>query len=212
MSERTELNRLKHKGRSDIADAYAILDGERVGSLGWADESGQPFVIPIAYARRGDELLFHGSTGAGGLRAVAEGRPVCFNVMVLDGLVLARSGYESSMQYRSVSVLGNCRVLADDEKQPALEYITEWLWPGRGATLRPMLAKEVAATQVLALPIAEWSCKVSEAWPTDSEADLDWPVWAGVVPVRRVLGEPLPAPDLKPEFAEVPGYLKGWRA
>lgn len=203
-TDRTRLTRTKHKGRFDRATAYSILDACLVGQLAWADDAGRPFVIPLAYARAGDRLLFHGSTGAGGLRQVAAGRPICFSVTMLDGLVLARSAFESSMHYRSVNAFGNCRELAGDEKQIALELISARLLPGRSAALRPTTSKELAATLVLELPLVEVSAKVSSEWPHDTAEDLAWPVWAGVVPIETRLGEPIAAPDLAPEFATLP--------
>lgn len=206
-TERTQLTRAKHKGRSDRDTVNAILDAALVGQLAWADDSGQPFVVPIAFARDGDRLLFHGSTGAGSLRQAAAGRPVCFSVTLLEGLVLARSAFESSMHYRSVNAFGTCRQLDGDEQTAALEIVTQRLLPGRAASLRPMTAKEVAATLVLELPLVEVSAKVSDAWPHDEAADLQWPVWAGVVPLQTKLGQPLAAPDLAAEFAALPTLL-----
>ena len=146
------------------------------------------------------------------MRALAAGAKCCFNVFHEDGLVLARSAFESSFHFRSVTVLGVCEELLGEDKRVALDAITEGLFPGRSRELRPMSEKEVAATIVLALPLDELSCKVSASWPEDSEADLGWPVWAGVLPVRKSFGEPLPAPDLRDEFAKAPGYLSGWQA
>ena len=211
-TERTGLNRLRHKAVFDAAAVHAILDSARVGTLAWADGYGQPFALPMAYVRDGGRLLFHGSTGGGMLRALAAGARCCFNVFHEDGLVLARSAFESSFQYRSVTVLGVCEELADVAKRQAMDTITEGLFPARARELRPMSDKEVAATLVLALPLDELSCKVSAGWPDDSAEDLDWPVWAGVLPVRKVFGEPLPAPDLREEFGAVPPYLSEWRA
>lgn len=209
---RTELNRAKHKAVFDAATVHQFLDSGRVGTLAWVDADGQPFAVPLAYARQGERLLFHGSTGGGALRALAAGAKCCFNVFHEDGLVLARSAFESSFHYRSVTVLGVCEELLGTEKVQALEFITERLFPGRSAELRPMSDKEVAATMVLALPLAELSCKESRDWPDDSETDLEWPVWAGVLPVHKEFGEPLAAPDLKAEFAAPPPYLRSWRA
>ena len=173
------------------------------------DATGQPFVVPVAYAPFGDGVTFHGSTASRLFRSLAAGAQTCLTVTRYDGLVLARSTFESSMHYRCAMVLGRADVLDGDLKLAAMEAITEHLMPGRWAEARRPSAKELAATLVLQLPLTEWSVKVSDGPPDDLEADLAMDVWAGVVPVRETYGEPVPAPDLRAGTA-VPGYVRDW--
>jgi nitroimidazol reductase NimA-like FMN-containing flavoprotein (pyridoxamine 5'-phosphate oxidase superfamily) len=187
----------------------AVLDAGRVAHVAIV-ESGQPYGLPVGYARDGDRVLLHGSTGSRLLRALAAGSPACVTVTILDGLVLARSAFESSMNYRCAMVLGSAAALAGDDKLAALRRIAEHLLPGRWAEIRPPSAKELAATLVVALPLTEWSVKLSDGPPDDDAADAALPVWAGVVPVTERLGEPVPAPDLA-SGRPLPDYLRAWR-
>jgi uncharacterized protein len=197
-ARRTDVRRLPEKQVHDVAVLHAILDAALHASVG-IEVDGQPFVLPMACARDGDQLLLHGSTGSRLMRAVAAGAPVCISVTHLDGLVYARSAFESSMRYRSATVLGTASEVPADERLHALEVLTEHLLPGRWAELRAPLPKEVAATMVLRLPLTEWSVKVSDGFPEDPAEDLDQPVWAGVVPLGMSLGSPVDAPDLGPD-------------
>jgi hypothetical protein len=163
----------------------AVVDGER------------PVVLPMACARDGDRLLLHGSTGSRVMRLLAAGAPACATVTLLDGLVLARSAFESSMHYRSVVVFGRAVEVGAEEKEGALRRLTEHLLPGRWDRLRPPHRRELAATTVVGLPLAECSVKVSDGWPDDPDDDLDWPVWAGVVPLSTTRGRPVPDPRLQ---------------
>ena len=187
----------------------AVLDAGRVAHVAVTDGSGQPYVLPVAHARDRDAVLFHGSTGSRLFRSLAEGAPTCLTVTLLDGLVVARSVFESSMHYRSAMVLGTATAVDDGAKLAALERISEHLLPGRWTDARQPNAKELAATLVLSLPLAEWSVKVSDGPPDDAAEDLDLPVWAGVVPLRESWGEPVPAPDLRGD-RPVPAYVAGW--
>ncbi|MGD9954672.1 MAG: pyridoxamine 5'-phosphate oxidase family protein, partial [Candidatus Nanopelagicales bacterium] len=162
----------------------------------------------VAYARDGDRVLFHGSTGSRLFRALADGAPTCFTVTLLDGLVLARSAFESSMHYRGAMVLGSCTVLEGEEKDDTLRMISDHLLPGRWADIREPSRKELAATVMLALPLDEASVKISDGDPDDDPQDLDRPIWAGVVPIREVFGEP--RPDERGAAHPVPDYVKGW--
>lgn len=208
---RTTIKRIAEKAVFDRDVVNAILDEGLIAHVAWADETGQPYVIPTGYVRDGDRILFHGSTGAGMFRALANGSPACATVTLLDGMVLARSAFESSMHYRSVVVLGKCEVLEDDEKAAALDVFTDRLLPERRPSLRPMLKKEIAATLILALPLNELSAKVSNGQPTDEGDDINFPVWAGVVPMKTVFGTPIPADNLAPEYQEVPEYISRWK-
>ncbi|HEY9392086.1 MAG TPA: pyridoxamine 5'-phosphate oxidase family protein [Mycobacteriales bacterium] len=196
VTDRTRLRQVKHKASDDRSMLYRILDAGHVGHLAIVQD-GQPYVLPVAYGRDGDRVLLHGSTGSRLFRTLATGAPTCLEVTLVDGLVLARSGFETSMHYRSVMVLGRCAVLPADQKLAAMERITEHILPGRWAQLRPPKPRELAATMLLALPLTEVSVKVSDAPPDDFAEDLDFPVWAGVVPLRTVTGIPVPAPDLR---------------
>jgi nitroimidazol reductase NimA-like FMN-containing flavoprotein (pyridoxamine 5'-phosphate oxidase superfamily) len=163
----------------------------------------------VGFARDGDRVLLHGSTASRLFRTLADGAPTCLTVTVVDGLVLARSQFESSMHYRSAMVLGRCRPLGEDEKPGALSRLTERLMPGRCADARPGSRRELAATTVLELPLDEWSLKVSSSPPDDAEEDLSRPVWAGVVPVVHGYGTPVAAPDLTASHP-VPAYIAAW--
>lgn len=206
-TDRTRVHRLPEKASTDRATLHAILDAAKVAHVAFADEHGQPFNLPVGVARDADRLLMHGSTGSRLFRTLAKGAPACVTVTLLDGMVLARSAFESSMHYRSAMVLGTPREVVD--KVTALRAMSEQWMPGRWDTLRPPNGKELAATMVLELPLEEWSVKVSDAPPEDDPADLDAPVWAGVLPIVSDYGDPVPAPDLRGD-PPVPSYLRSW--
>ena len=206
---RTTVRRLPDKQVHDRAVLDAVLDAARVAHVAVLDGEGRPYVLPVAHARDGDRVLFHGSTGSRLFRGLAAGAATCLTVTLVDGLVAARSTFESSMHYRSAMVLGTSTPVADADKPRALQVLTDHLMPGRWADARHPNAKELAATLVLALPLDEWSVKVSDGPPDDDESDLDRPVWAGVVPVRAAWGEPVDAPDLHGRHP-VPDYVRGW--
>jgi uncharacterized protein len=208
MSERTRITRLREKARSDRPALDALLDGARVGHFGLADDAGRPLVIPTAIARDGDLVLAHGSTGSPWMRALAGGAPTCLAVTALDGLVVARSAFESSLHYRSAVLFGRCTPVEGGGKDAALDRLTEALLPGRAAEIRRPSRRELEATLVLSLPIVEWSLKVSDGWPDDPPEDLAGGAWAGVVPLCSGYGEPRPAPDLSAEIA-VPASVRG---
>ena len=198
----TTVTRARHKQRDDIVELYALLDEVHVAHVGIVREDGTPLVLSTAIARDGDRLLIHGSTGSPWLGRVAGGAPISVAVTTVDGLVLARSAFESSIHYRSAVLFGSCTRLSDvEQKRAALDVLTDALIPGRVGELRPSTARELAATSVLALPIQTWSLKVSDGWPDDPGEDVAGPAWAGVVPARTVYGTPIPAPDLRPGIA-----------
>ena len=207
--ERTKVRRLPEKQVSERSALYAILDAARVAHVCVADAGGQTYVLPVAFARDGDDVLIHGSTGSRLFRSLAAGAPTCVTVTLLDGMVLARSAFESSMHYRSAMMFGTCEVTRPDDVGRCLEVLTEHLLPGRWAELRPPTAKELAATTLLRMPLREWSVKVSNGWPDDPVEDLHEPVWAGVVPIQSTFGTPLPTPDLQEPY-EPPPYLARW--
>lgn len=209
-SDLTRIRRLPEKGRAQRDELDAILDAAKVAHLAFVD-GDQPMNIPVGCARDGDRLLMHGSTGSRLFRLLAAGAPVCATITLLDGLVLARSAFESSMHYRSAMIFGTARAITDrEEKNTALRAVSEAWMPGRWDELRPTAAKELAATMVLELPLEQWSVKVSDGPPADLPEDLDAPVWAGVLPITTAYGVPVPAPDLRGEPA-VPDYLSSWR-
>ncbi|HTM32501.1 MAG TPA: pyridoxamine 5'-phosphate oxidase family protein [Vicinamibacterales bacterium] len=203
VTARTELRRYPVRGLFDRAAVYRILDEGFVCHVAFAVE-GQPYAIPTAYARVGDTIFLHGSAASRMLRSLSAGLNVCVTVTLVDGLVLARSAFHHSMNYRSVVVLGRARlVTAAEEKVNALRAFTNHIVPGRWDELRPVTDQELAATSVLALPIEEASAKVRTGPPKDDEEDLSWPVWAGVVPLRLADGEPLPDEHVRTDVARI---------
>ena len=202
------MRRLPEKQVSERSRLNAILDAARVAHVGLTD-ADQPYVLPVAFARDGDDVLIHGSTGSRLFRALAAGAPTCITVTIIDGLVLARSAFESSMHYRSAMMFGSCEVVVAADIARCLEVLTEHLMPGRWEQLRPPTAKELAATTLLSMPINEWSVKVSDGWPDDPDEDLHQPVWAGVVPIESAFGAPIPTPDLQEPY-EPPPYVAHW--
>lgn len=210
-TERTRVRRLPEHAVRDRGALHQVLDAGLVGHLAVVDEAGQPYVLPVAYARVGESVLFHGSTASRLFRLCAAGAPVCLTVTELDGLVLARSAFESSMNYRSAMVLGHCTVLHGRTKELGLRQISEHLMPERWEEIRKPSAQELKATAVLELPLDECSLKVSAGGPTDESADLALPVWAGRLPLVRRWGEPVPADDLDPEHDRIPEYIDRWR-
>ncbi len=213
-TERTRIRRSPDTQDRDVAARDAVLGAALTGVVAVVDD-GQPFALPVAVAPDADpvtgqaRLLVHGSTGSRLFRLLATGAPACLTVTLLDGLVLARSQFESSMHYHSVVALGRFSPVAADDVGRARDVLTEHLMPGRTVDARAASRKETAATLLLALPLDEWSLKVSAADPDDDPAHLDRQVWAGVVPLRQVWGEPVPAPDLRQPMP-VPGYVAAW--
>lgn len=205
-TRRTTLRRLPKRGHHDFETIAAILDAGCLCHLGFVVED-QPYVIPTAYGRKDSTLFVHGSAVSRTLGALAEGIPVCLTVSHLDGLVLARSGFHSSLNYRSVMVLGRATPVADDEKLDALAVISEQILRGRWADVRPVKRKELNATSVLRIPITEASAKVRTGPPADDEVDYALPIWAGEIPLKLKAGKPVPDARL-PADIPVPAYVK----
>jgi nitroimidazol reductase NimA-like FMN-containing flavoprotein (pyridoxamine 5'-phosphate oxidase superfamily) len=205
---RTQLRRKRERQADDRALLYAVLDEALVCHLGLVDDDGTPLVLPTMHARVGDVVYVHGSTGAASLAAE---RDVCLTVTLLDGLVLARSVFAHSANYRSAVVRGRARRVTDpDEQLAALRAVVEHLTPGQWDHARRPDRRETAATAVLALPLDEASVKVRQGPPGDPEAVSDGdPRWAGVVPVTTILGAPEPCPAL-PEGVVVPEHVRAW--
>jgi nitroimidazol reductase NimA-like FMN-containing flavoprotein (pyridoxamine 5'-phosphate oxidase superfamily) len=202
---RTRVVREPQRAVYDRAEVYKILDEGFICHLGFSVD-GQPYVIPTSYGRSGDVLYIHGSAASRMLRRLSEGIPVCMTVTLLDGLVLARSVFNHSMNYRSVVVLGTASLVEDsDEKLKALYAISEHILPGRWAESRQPNDKELKATSVIRLPIQEFSAKVRTGPPIDDEEDYSFPVWAGVIPLTTVTGQPIP--DKQVELA-IPEYVQ----
>ena len=178
--------------------------------MGLVDD-GHPVVIPVSYARDGDFVLIHGSPASRLFRAYRAGAPACLTVTLLDGVVLARSAFNSSMNYRSVVLFGTMEEVTDrDEKWAALDALTDGILPDRKEQLRPMTDKEVTATTVLRMPIEHASAKVRTGPPgADDDEDVDWPVWAGVIPLTTSWGPPVPAPTLAAGI-EIPDHVAGY--
>lgn len=195
-TERTTLKRLPQRGSYDREVVYRILDEGLVCHVGFAVD-GQPFVIPTAYGRVGDKLYIHGSAASRTLRDLSGGIPVCVTVTLVDGLVLARSAFHHSINYRSVVILGAATVVAAaEEKMTALKAFTEHVIPGRWDDVREPNEQELKGTSVLALPLAEVSAKVRTGPPKDDEEDMAIPVWAGELPLRITAGPPVDDPQL----------------
>ena len=196
------------RGVYDRASIDAILDEALIAHLAFAGEDGQPYAIPTLYARVGDAVWVHGSSASRTLRTLGRGARACLTVTLVDGLVFARSIFNHSVNYRSVIVLGEARAVTDqEEKRAALAAFAERIAPNRWADARPPTPQELKATSILALPLDEASAKVRTGPPVDDDADRALDVWAGVVPIRLVRGEPAPDPALRSGI-EIPPYLR----
>jgi uncharacterized protein len=191
-SERTRLRRRPERGAYDRDTVHAVLDAGLVCHIGFVHD-GQPFVLPAVYARVGESLYVHGSAASRMLRGLRDGLPVCVTVTLLDGIVLARSAFHHSMNYRSAVLLGVAVAVEDEgERLRAFEALIERMVRGRWTQVRPPNTTELRATMVLRLPIAEASAKIRSGPPLDDAEDLGWPCWAGRVPVRLVATTPVP--------------------
>ena len=202
-SPRTRLRRLHDKAAYDAGTVHAILDAQPLAHIGHLVD-GCPVATPTLQWRMDDRVYWHGSTASRMVRAAA-GQPVSLTVTLLDGLVLARSGLEHSVNFRSVMVFGTAELVTDPaQKAHHLEVMIDQMFPGRWAQLRPMTAQELKATAILSLPLTEASAKIGAGMPTDLPQDMDWPVWAGIIPLRQIAdipqsdGPPLgPLPSLR---------------
>jgi uncharacterized protein len=206
---RTAVKRLPKRASYDRDTVYEILDEGFVCHVGFVVD-GQPFVIPTGYARSGDNLYIHGSQASRMLRSIATGIEVCVTVTLVDGLVLARSAFHHSMNYRSVVVFGRATLVEDgEEKMEALRAFTDHVVPGRWNEVRPPDENEMRMTSVLRLPLAEASAKVRTGPPIDDEADYELPVWAGVIPLRQIADDPIGDARLKPG-TRLPNHLRNY--
>jgi len=202
-TSRTKVRRLSKRAVYDKARVHEILDEGFLCHVGFAVE-GQPYVIPTLYARAGELLYMHGSGASRMLKKLAEGVDICLTVTLVDGYVLARSAFHHSINYRSVTVLGRARLVAElEEKLTALQLITDHVVPGRSDEVRGPNELEMRQTVVLALPLEEVSAKVRVGPPVDDEEDYQLPIWAGVVPIHTRLGAPVADGRVLPGAVEV---------
>lgn len=204
----TRISRLSEKQDTSRSALEALLDSTPLANVALVRD-GHPVVFPTGFARVGTDLVIHGSTGSPWLRALSTGAPAAVSVTTLDGVVVARSAFESSFRYRSATLFGVFEQVSAEDKAALLDQLTESFIPGRVAELRPSNRKEIAATLVLRMPIAEdnWSLKISDGWPEDPDEDIAGEAWAGVVPMTVAYGEPMPAPDLTAGIA-VPASVR----
>lgn len=211
-SERTTLHRYAHRAAYDRETIDAILDEGVVAHLGLQTDRGFPVVIPLVYGRHGDTLYLHGSAASRFFRtARTPSLEVCMTVTLVDGLVVARSTYNTDINYRSVVVIGSaCEVVDREEKRLGLELLVEHILPGRNADARPPTDKELRSTMLLRLPIDEASAKVRTGWPLDDDEDYQLPVWAGVIPLRSEWEAPRTDPGLKFRL-EAPTYVAAYQ-
>lgn len=207
-ADRTRIHRLPHKQVDDPAAISKILARAIVAHVGISVD-GQPFVIPLACAPFNGELLLHGSAASRLMTELAKGGPACVTITLLDGLVLARTAFDSSMHYQSLVALGSARLLQGDEVQPALQALTDHLAPNRRAELRQSTQKEIKATHILAFPLTEVSVKISEGQPDDGDEELNTNLWTGVVPIISTYGQPIAAANLNAGI-NAPAYIKDW--
>ena len=207
LTNRTKVKRLPDRGRYDRETIYPILDEAFICHIGFVVD-GQPYVIPTGYARIGDDLYIHGSSASRMLRNLSQSIDVCVTVTLIDGLVLARSAFHHSINYRSVVILGKAKLVEDiDEKNRALEAFTEHVVPGRWADVRWPTELELKATSVLKLPIEEASAKIRTGDPKDDEEDYALGIWAGVLPFDLAAKEPIADSRLISSI-EAPEYVR----
>src|ERR1043165_3116166 len=209
-TERTKLKRLPKRGHFDRETVYGILDEGFICHVGFAPE-GQPFVIPTGYARVDDKLYIHGSQASRMLRSLSGGVDACVTVTIIDGLVLARSAFHHSMNYRSVVIFGRAMIVEErEEKIAALTALSEHIIRGRWADVREPTEQELIQTTVLSLPLTEASAKIRTGPPLDDEEDYAMKVWAGVVPLSLAVAEPIADPRL-PSDIQVPSYVAAYK-
>lgn len=205
-TDRTRVRRMPERGAYDRATLDAILDAMPIAHVGYTID-GQPFVTPTLQWREGDHIYWHGSAASPMLRSV-EGAPVCLTVTLIDGMVLARSAFNHSMNYRSAMLFGRARVVSDPaEKEARLRTFVEGTFPGRWDILRPVTTQELKGTTVLGMPIDEFSAKVRSGPPHDDEADEALDIWAGVIPIRLEVSPPIADPHVRADQLPPPHAL-----
>ena len=210
VTPRNRVKRLHERGRYDRASVWAVLDGAMLCHVAYVID-GQPYATPTIHWRDGDTLYWHGSSASRMIRHLEKGMPVCLTVSHLDGLVLARCGFNHSVDYHSAMCFGTARIVADpDEKRTALDRMIDRYYPGRAATLRTSTTQEIKATTVIAMEIEEASAKVRTKGVGDEPEDLGLPIWAGVIPLRTVIGEAEISPHV-PAGVDRPADLAPYR-
>lgn len=210
MIDQSKFHVKRHDDREvfDRGAVNSLLDSEYVAHVGFIDpDVNLPFVIPMGFARDNDRILLHGSTGSRMMMAIAKGIDICVTVTQLNAIVVARSAFNSSMNYESVMIFGKVRVLSAGEKDQALEAITEKLVPGLWGYGRPMTAKESAATMIVELGLERFSAKSRSGDPIDEESDLDLPIWAGILPISTHKGQALSAANAS--HLPIPPHIQG---
>jgi len=211
--EQTGCNRVRQvakRGHYDRETVYQILDASLVGNIGFVTDDG-PCIIPMLFARRGDELLFHGSSKSRLMNVLCGADKICVSTTLLDGLVMAKSLFHHSMNYRSVTVFGTgYEVTDEDERMEALKIITDKTMVGRWDDARQPNLQEMKATCIAAVKIESASAKIRTGPPKDEPADMELPVWTGVLPLNQVAGEPIDRPDEVADL-KVPSYVSQWR-
>jgi hypothetical protein len=198
MSNDSKYHVKRHDDREvfDRDAVNALLDSEYVAHVGFIDaDVNEPFVIPMAYARDNDRILLHGSTGSRLMMQLAKGAQMCVTVTKLNAIIVAKSAFNSSMNYESIMIFGQGKRLEDSEKLAAMDLITEGLVPGMTSHVRPTTAKEAAGTMIIELPIERYSLKSRTGGVMDEPEDKDLPIWSGVLPLERTYGEPIVAAD-----------------
>ena len=208
--KKTPLNTVKRipkRGHYDQETIFKILDAGFVCHTGFVVD-GRPFVIPTAYGRKDDVIYLHGATTSRMMKELQKGIPVCITVTHLDGIVLARSVFNHSMNYRSAVIFGTATLVSDDEKNEALLAVSEQILKGRWEEARLPSEKELKATTVLAVKIESASAKIREGAPGDDKADYDLPIWAGVLPLKQIYEKPITDPDMKMERPIAPSAIK----
>lgn len=204
---RNQVNRVSKRGTYERNAIYPILDAGLIAHVGFEVE-GQPFVIPMAYARRDDTLILHGSVGSRLMRQLGTGIRACVTVTLVDGLVLARSAFHHSMNYRSVVAFGTARRLTDEKaKRQALDILVEHLVPGRTRDARRPNDQELKITEVLEMPLEEASAKIRTGPPVDEPEDMELAIWSGVIPLEQKVGDAVPDPAMQPPL-ETPDYVR----
>ena len=204
-TDRTRVRRLSARGEYDLESVKRVLDAQQVCHVAYVVD-GEPRIIPTLYMRLGDHVYLHGNRQAALLKHLAAGGFATLSAMSVDGIVVARSGFHCSMNYRSVTLFGHGQALAAAEQETLLDSFVDGLVPGHAAAVRRPTVQELAATTVVRVPIEEAVAKIRTGPPVDDEADLQSDVWAGVLPQTVVMQAPVPAPDLKPGV-EVPDYI-----
>lgn len=208
-TDRNRVRRVHQRAHYDRETVFAVLDASLLAHIGYVID-GQPYVTPTCIWREGETLYWHGSSASRMLRAQSEGIPVCVTAAHLDGLVLARSGFHHSINYRSVMAFGRAHLVEDEAKKiKALDAFVDRIFPNRAATLRPMNAQEVKATKLMAMEIVDAVAKIRSGPPKDEAEDYDWPVWAGVIPIHSVVGASQTDPLLRADHPAPGEYQEG---